>query len=405
VSAFHEVAAKNLGVRVNNKSRIFKIIKTPVKRDEHPAVMRDLLGYEFYKTDPETGRAKELSKIFGVDNEQAYWQTLDDLAHDIRELLESLSAEDKEPGTTTPGEKKTIYLAETTSDLRECREAARRELQQHGYRIVPDQNLPLLANDFREITSRLLDQSILSVHLVGSHYGIIPEGAQKSIIELQNELAAERSRQSGLQRLVWIAPGSKAEDVRQTAFTNLLKTDAAAQTGADLLVTSLEEVKSTLLDKLKKLEKKDDSSAPSEPVPEEGPARIYLICDQPDLENDSIRQVEDHLFKQGFEVMLPVFDGDETQVRLEHQESLKACAGVLIFFGSANELWLRSKLRDLVKIAGYGRTKPLEAKAVYLAAPATAAKERFRSHEVAVINGLNGFDPSLINDYINEVRS
>src|SRR5688572_30785031 len=49
VSTFFEVSKKNIGIRVKNKSRIFKIIKTPVKREEHPEVMRDLLGYEFYR--------------------------------------------------------------------------------------------------------------------------------------------------------------------------------------------------------------------------------------------------------------------------------------------------------------------------------------------------------------------
>jgi hypothetical protein len=404
VSTFHEVASKNIGVRINNKSRIFKIIKTPVKRDDHPPVMRDLLGYEFYKLDPETGRAKELNKIFGEDNEQAYWQTLDDLAHDIRELLETLYADNKETGNEEPSGKKSVYLAETTSDLKEHREAVRRELQQHGYRIVPDQSLPLVVRDLYDTTKALLEKSILSVHLIGSNYGIIPEGAQKSIIELQNELAAERSQQANLQRLIWMAPVTKTEDIRQNTFIQSLKTDTTAQAGADLLITSLEEAKAAILDKLTKAQKKDERA----PVPvvreEEATPRIYLICDHSDLETEAIRQVEDHLFRQGFEITLPVFEGDETQVRLEHQESLKTCTGVMIFFGTGNELWLRSKLRDLMKIAGYGRTTPLTAKAVYLAPPSSPQKERFRSHDVTVVNGLTGFTPSSLDDFMNDAR-
>ena len=60
-----------------------------------------------------------------------------------------------------------------------------------------------------------------------------------------------------------------------------------------------------------------------------------------------------------FEVILPVFEGDEAQVRQEHEANLTDCDAALIYYGAGNELWLRSKLRELQKIAGYGRTKPM----------------------------------------------
>ena len=73
--------------------------------------------------------------------------------------------------------------------------------------------------------------------------------------------------------------------------------------------------------------------------------------------------LEDFLFERRFEVILPVFDGDEAQVRQEHEANLDDCDAALIYYGAGNELWLRSKLRELQKIAGYGRTKPMLAKA------------------------------------------
>jgi len=399
ISKFYEASSQNIGVRIKNKSRIFKIIKTPIKRDEHPETIRDLLGYEFFKLDPETGRAKELSRIFGVDNEQAYWQKLDDLAHDISDLLGSLSTEDK---TSDQVEKKSIYLAETTSDVKESREIVKRELQQHGYKVLPDQVLPLVTPDFKSMTQGLLRQSILSIHIIGSSYGIVPEGTIKSIVELQNEIASELSQRENLQRLIWIPPNVKTDDQRQSDFTNLLKTDSNAQVGADLLLTSLEEVKLTILDKLKrKDEKKVDQNSFTRA---DAPARIYIICDQPDLENASLKLLGDYLFQQGCEVILPVFEGDETQVRVEHQENLKACTGVIICYGSGNELWLRSKLRDLIKVAGYGRTTSLQTKAVYLVEPSGIQKERFRSHEVMVVNGLQGFKEESFQEFMKDVR-
>ena len=45
-------------------------------------------------------------------------------------------------------------------------------------------------------------------------------------------------------------------------------------------------------------------------------------------------------------------------------------------------------MRDFMKINGYGRTIPLAFKGVYLAPPASAAKQRFRTLEAEVVNGI-----------------
>jgi hypothetical protein len=125
--------------------------------------------------------------------------------------------------------------------------------------------------------------------------------------------------------------------------------------------------------------------------------RIYLISDRRDAENT--RPLEDFLFGRQYEVILPVFDGDEAQVRQEHEANLTDCDAALIYYGAGNELWLRSKLRELQKIAGYGRTKPMLAKAVYVAAPATPEKVRFRTLE-AMISGSEGPTAAALDPFL-----
>jgi TIR domain len=49
VREFCDVASQTGGVIVSNKSRIIKVIKTPVESEGAlPAVMKEVLGYEFY---------------------------------------------------------------------------------------------------------------------------------------------------------------------------------------------------------------------------------------------------------------------------------------------------------------------------------------------------------------------
>jgi hypothetical protein len=63
-----------------------------------------------------------------------------------------------------------------------------------------------------------------------------------------------------------------------------------------------------------------------------------------------------------------------------------------------------SKLRELKKIAGYGRTTPMVATGVYIAPPATANKQRFRTHEAIVINpeAVHVFGARTVRERVEE---
>src|SRR6185295_6701433 len=125
------------------------------------------LGYEFYVVDPQTGRPRELSQAYGPDAARAFLAKLDDLAYDITKLLEMLkNGKEAAPPQASKG---TIYLAETSFDLREEREAIKRDLVRNGYEVLPDQPLPLLAADFNHIVRDQLSRCTLAVHLIGKN--------------------------------------------------------------------------------------------------------------------------------------------------------------------------------------------------------------------------------------------
>ena len=140
--------------------------------------------------------------------------------------------------------------------------------------------------------------------------------------------------------------------------------------------------------------------APQPPPDQNGVQRVYLICDQRDVE--ATQPLVDFLFSR-FEVTLPVFDGDESQVRREHEANLAECDAVVVYYGAGNELLLRSKLRELQKIAGYGRTKPMLAKAIYVAPPDAPEKQRLRTHDALVIRADAAFTPSLLEPFVDQL--
>ncbi|HXH41760.1 MAG TPA: DUF4062 domain-containing protein, partial [Thermoanaerobaculia bacterium] len=391
-------AEKSGGVRVADKARIFKVVKTPVNLERQPEEVQPMLGYDFFVYD-ERGRPRELAPDQSTGTDRAFLTKLDDLAYDITQLLELLQANG---GSAAPVQAKgTVFLAETSYDLREEREAIKRDLVRNGYEVLPDRPLPLIAQDFDSLVREQLVRSKLSIHLIGHNYGVIAEGAEQSIVVRQQTLASQVAPLSGLTSLIWLPPGLEIEDERQRKFVENLQNDPAVHAAAELLEIPVEDLKTLIHRKLT-----PPAITVTKPlvVPGQEHTRVYLLCDQQDAE--ATRPLEDYLFSKGFEVTLPFFDEDETQARLEHEENLRACDVMLVYYGASGELWLRRKLRELQKSAALGREKPLLGRAIYVGAPATPQKERFRTLEATLIQEpAGGFDASVLAPFLTEIEN
>ena len=399
LSEFCRAAEQQGGVRVRDKARIFKVVKTPVPPDMHPPELRSLLGYEFFTVHPETGRIRELDEIFGPDAQREFWIKLDDLAHDICRLLQVVE------DTSSPApemDEPAVFLAETTSDLREQREAIKRDLQQHGYTVLPGTPLSMVASELKFSLRADLSQCGMSIHPVGKSYSIVPEGGVESLVEIQNELAIERGGEGNFCRLLWIPSGLQVQDERQQKVIDQLRMDHRIHQGSDLLEGSLEDLRTIYQERLKR---------PAAPAAVERAAPslssnrgiVYLIYDQRDT--DVMPPWMDFLFGKGFEVVRPVFEGDEAEIREYHDENLRTCDAALILYGKSGELWLRRKLRELQKSAGYGRTKPAPVVGIALAPPKTTEKECLRTHDAIVMAQMDGFLPDALKPFITRLAS
>jgi hypothetical protein len=395
-----------------NLSRVFKVVKTHVDEADMPGELQGLLGYHFYDFD-ERGRPREFRPDDPPNKDQRYWDRLEDLALDIVKALKSFggaarqdarrSEEAEADPEALPLEKK-VYLAETTADVTPERDRIRRELQQRGYYVLPDRELPRNAAEFEEKVSEHLSRCALSVQLVGSTYGLIPEGEEeRSIIRIQEELASRRaSSDASFSRLIWMPPGLEPQGNRHRAFVEALHTSLGA--GAELLQTSVEDLKMRVVEKLtRRVEAAAKQQNGNGDEGGEGPRAVYLICDNRDV--GDVTPIEDYLFNQGFEVINSAVVSEGDDAAQSHRESLLHCDAALIYYGNANQMWLRSKLWDLQKARGWGRTSPLAAKAVYVSAPQTTDKQRFRTHEVPlVIQNFEGFSPDSLKPFVEAVR-
>lgn len=423
------------GMPVGNLARIFKVVKTHIGADEYPEEVQGMSGYLFYEFD-DRDRLREFRQEIHPNKDQRYWDKLDDLAWDIKKTIETLGDEPEKAADQTPDSaplsgptsilqagplplEQKIYLAESATDVDIERARVRRELMQRGYYVVPDRELPQSIGDLKSTVSEYLSGCSLSVHLLGAKYGRIPDGeSTRSVDRIQEELAAERaSNDASFSRLIWTPQGVTSQHARERSYNDQLiqsvgpdreygqdarqqqylnELQARISAGTEFLQTSVEELKTRLLEKLSVMSANGKSSADSSLT------RVYLICDNSDL--DDVTPIEEWLYGEGFEVITPAGAG-ELSAQF-HRESLVNCDAALIYYGHAEMPWLRTKLFDLQKAPGWGRSKPLRAKGIYVSGPATAEKQRFRTREVPlVMQNFKEFSPEVLRPFVNALQT
>ena len=414
---FCENAQQRGGLVIDNKSRVFKVIKTPVDEQESlPAPMKDLLGYEFYTV--KDGAPLELDPAYGQEFAQFYNQKVAKLAWDVAQLLKTL---DREAGTGSgegrnasgaaqPPARPAVYLAECSYDRKQAREILEGELRRLGYPVLPDHRLPADEAEYVSAVQGLLARCALSIHLVGENYGAVLDGpSSKSTGVHQNELAVARSKSHGLVRVIWLPEGSRSGQTQQQAFIEALHQDAQAQFGADLITGDLEELRTAIHAALKKLEKPAPKQPASDAVGERAATAdaaklIYLLCDEKDRKATiPIRKL---CKQEGLEIALPAFEGDAAQVRKANEQLLASCDGVVLYYGAGDEGWKRTIDSELKRMPGYrgGRSPPI--RCTYLGEPRTSDKEDLiEMEEPGLIDGLDGFAKDALDGIIEAVRT
>lgn len=364
-------------------NRVFKVFKAPLSNQEQPPRLRELIGYEMYQIDTETGETKEYTDYFSLEAERQYWMKMVDLAYDIFDSLMQLRALNKSSEIRNIYKRKNIYLAETGHDLSVQRNIIKRELIRHGYIVMPQQTLPGTLAELEKVVRKDLEECSLSIHLIGSAYGEIPEGSERSIVDIQNRISAERSLQAKrsdteFSRLIWISPVIANASDRQKSFIESIKRDVEAQEGAEILQTPLEDFKNIMREELvESLERKGSGA--------ELGKSVYLVHDR--VDQQEVKALAEVIEKSGYKVLLPEFEGELLDLRKKHIDNLRSFDAAIIFKGKVNEQWVRMKVLDLLKAPGFGRKKPIMGKAIYTGDGTAINAESYRSQNIRVFQG------------------
>lgn len=400
-------------------SPLFKILKQPYDSDEKFTGLSDLLTYDFYLIDPISGEPQEFTQFFGTEAEKSYWMKLVDIAYDIHHVLNTHDHDQAiRSGEQTPREK-TVYLASTGVDMVIQRDIIKRELIRHGYTILPNHSLPKESKSLDRMIRKDLEQCRLSIHLIGEDYGYKPKGSELSIVDIQNRVASDHTfkmvdqnktlREEDRQlfsRLIWVSPDLKNVTERQKIFIEDLKSDAAILEEAEVLQIQLQELKAIIREELmtggrfQALKQGKRSLARDLDTQK----MIYLIADKRDIKH--IGEVSAYLKNQGYNVVSPTYEGDLVDLRYIHQENLRKCHAALIYVGTASEDWIKIKLQDLLKAPGFGRTRPLEASAIYFTDKKNVDMEIYqKNHTLVICNTGGGFTPEDLVPFLSQINA
>jgi len=422
VNKFCEIAQQTIGLEVKNKLRLVRVVLAPVDRSELPYKdMEKALGIEFFEVGNDQ-TPREYDPYFGAEWGEKFLGAVQKLAFQLSELLKLIAQAEAEAGkapvgalTGTPAEtlaqtlsgaavtaasvpsKPTVYLAECSYDQRSARDSLDVELKRHGYRVLPEQDLSRDEEAYKTQVAERLKQCQLSIHLVGSNYGMVPDGPSlKSVVVLQNELAIQQSRDSGLKRLIWVPESIAPTQKEQIDFVNLLKTNAEAIFGADMITSrEPESIKGEMHNALQSLEQAKPPAAESKSAQDDR-KMIFLICDDKDLM--STVPLNKLLKARGFDVKVPLFKGDAAAVRQARIDLLAQASGVLVFYGVGSDQWKASIDAELQKHLGGQSEKPIY---TCLAGPETDTKNYLiATEEPNVLNCLPGITEDALLPFL-----
>ncbi|PWT82994.1 MAG: hypothetical protein C5B58_07245 [Acidobacteria bacterium] len=410
IRAFCRVAETTGGLFVKNKGRVFKVIKTPIARADAdgalPPEVGKATGYEFF-VQKEGQPSTELDPAYGEDYRQAFFLRIRRLAGDIAELIGQFGDAAGHEARSVGGDvKPRIYLAQCGSSRKYDREKVLGDLKSHGYVVLPEEDLPEDEAGYVAEVERLLAQCQLSIHLIGSSYGTVPDGdSQKSTVQLQNEIAVKLCRTNALLRVISLPDGTCSSNATQQAFIDALLKKSEMQFGADLVTGDLQTLLGTIHAVLKKLAQ-PKSFQPSTPGGDPHSRKtVHVLYDEKD--GKDVIPLLKFLIGKGLEISRPIFTGDDAgRVREANQALYMGCDAIILFYGAGDQTWKYFQQTELKKMRGLRGEKPLLAEVTYVAAPSTEDKEVVVSlAEGDVIDALNGLSEAGLAPFIRAVAS
>ena len=370
---------------------LFSVLKNPMTENEHSGNT-----YEFYSAE-ESQNQESWDPELDSEHSKDYWLKVVDLSYDIAKAIKNEKR----------NQSKSVFLAEVNPDQRAVRDAIKRDLIRHGYTVLP--NKPLAKDKLsieKQITECLSDAS-LAIHLLSDSYGSKTLLKDLSLVDYQNKVASQfcKTNSEKLTRIIWLPSDHKYVDLDQNEYLEGLRQNKEELYNAELIQTPVEILKSIILKRLDKQKYKSDSKAKKDTKEIQNIEKggIYIVHDANDSKD--IKPILDWFEKNNIKVLRPDFELQHFKMMLDHKNKLVAADSVLIYCNHGNQQWSKTKIKDIVKSPGFGRNRPFEFKALYLASKHNLdLKEQVDEEDFLILENTNQFSASLMSGLFSKVK-
>ena len=350
--------------------------------------------YNFF--DEQSGKILDLtSDINDISNNT--WLKISDISYEIGRLL-------KTQKTKKDIIKDKIYFAETSNDQIFNRNTLIREFKHQGYKIVPEKRLSNSIDKFSSSVQTLMEESIISIHLIGNNYAPLLDNIEISKVELQNDIFNEvvsglENEKGSIQRLVLIPPNIKPKSEKQRNYIESFKRNIELHKNTEIIQTPIEDFKSIIQKRIdvvfnKSVETIKETSGSKNKC-------IYIINN--DSNNKSVDEIKKSLQKQNIDHVETQLGRNKIELIKQHHRNLITCDGVIIVYSSQNEQWLNSKLIDIIKAPGIGRTTPFLLKAI-LVENTNNPNITVNINDLLVINTNNKKEPNYMDLFLDKIK-
>jgi hypothetical protein len=380
-----------------SNNRIIKVVKTAFDGNDPNGEVQSLLKKiehvlesRFYKIDESSELIEDLEPEVRPEHISQFFELVEAIAQNLEKLFKQLIVDPQPPHPppiTINEDAFTIYLAETTKDLSSKRDEIRTELLQYNCNVLPNEPLPQDGGQLITKISSWLSSADLSVHLIGANYGAVPEEEQRSVPQIQYDVAAALSKQHKLPQLIWMPESLTPADERQQHFIANIR-----NSGAELLQNSVEDLKTEIHKKLK--------PPPPNFWGDDSAVNVSLFCHDQDME--SVAPLYSYLtVSQFFRVKFPLRESTSLETNKLVTQTSDA---VILYYGTADEEWFVTIWKLIQRQISAVKNAAVVAKAIYAGKPATIQKDLLESSDPIIIKNYGQFTPTCLNPFLARIK-
>ena len=374
-----------------------------VPQTEMPKEFGNLIGNKFWK------KGDKVAVQFGypVPNEEDkdYFQELKALSFDIAatfQRLKSMSAGlvgsvDKATMAQTATSNSRlppslaalppkIFLAEVTDDIYQLREDVRSHLSQAGLAVVPAPGILYPRHDpglFQTAMEQDLTDCKLFVQLLSAIPGAKPQALPQGYPGLQHELAVR----AGIKILQWRSADLRVNEVADAAHRELLD-------GDHVIACGIAEFKQHIV--------AEANRKPAATTADKPQGRsVFVNHDKAD--GEIAAEVSRFFSSRGISAFRRLHAGEPDELRIDLEQKLTNCDALIVVYGAARPIWVRSQLDQAIKIVSQRQQAPA-AQAICEGPPEVKDDLAVELPGFTSMNCRHGLDERVLGEFLERVQ-